>query len=117
MVDWRSEAFSCVAAPGVAMPPIAPAALYSDRGRVESAWVCLATPVHYVADMTTVRLPSDGILSLSAAAAAALALDFNRVWHGAGMNLTAARSGQLFCLFDRRVEATTRDPREALGQS
>jgi hypothetical protein len=117
MADWRTEAFSCVAPPGMAMPPVAAAALYADRGSVESAWVCLATPVHYVAEMSTVRLPNDGILSLPPAAAAALALDFNRVWQGAGMSLTAARSGQLFCLFDRRVEAATRDPREALGQS
>jgi hypothetical protein len=115
--DWRAEGFALIAPPGTAMPPIAAAALCADRGAVDAAWVCFATPVHYVAEMTTVRLPRDGILSLTAAVAEALATDFNRVWRGAGIGLTAARSGRLFCLFDRPLAALTRDPREALGQS
>ena len=115
--DWRTEAFSFISPPGVAMPPLAAAALYADRGAVDAAWVCLASPVHYTAEMTRVRLPDDGLLSLAPAAAETLAADFNRVWQGAGISLTAARSGQLFCLFDRPLDAMTRDPREALGQS
>jgi hypothetical protein len=117
MADWRAEAFSFIAPRGLAMPPIAAAALCAERGAVQSGWVCLATPVHYIAEMTRVRLPENGILALAPAAAEALALDFNRVWQGAGVSLTAARSGQLFCLFDQQLDAITRDPREALGQS
>jgi hypothetical protein len=115
--DWRAEAFSLLAPAGTPMPPLAAAALCADRGAVDAAWVCLATPVHYVAEMSTVRLPEDGVLSLSPLAAEAIAADFNRVWRGAGVSLSAGRSGQLFCLFDRRLEATTHDPREALSQS
>jgi len=115
--DWRAEAFGVLAPTGTPMPPLAAAALCADRGAVDAAWVCLATPVHYVAEMTRVRLPDEGILSLSPAAAAAIAEDFNRVWQGGGVSLSAGRSGQLFCLFDRRLEADTHDPRDALGQS
>jgi hypothetical protein len=99
------------------MPPIAAAALCADRGAVQAAWVCLATPVHYSAEMTRVRLPDDGILSLPLAAAQALAADFNRVWQTAGISMTAASSGQLFCLFDKPLMATTQDPHEARGRS
>jgi hypothetical protein len=119
--DWRAEAFSFIAPSGTEMPAIAPAVLWAaraaDRGAVHAAWVCLATPVHYRAEMTTVRLPEDGILTLPLTQAEALAADFNRVWQGAGMCLTAAPTGQLLCLFDRPVNAITRDPRDALGQS
>jgi hypothetical protein len=114
--DWRAEAFRAIAPPGTSMPSIAGAALCADRGAVDAPWACVATPVHYVAEMTTVRLPADGVLSLTPAAAEALAADFNRVWKGAGIRLTAARSAQLFCLFDRPLEVTTREPHEVLGQ-
>jgi hypothetical protein len=114
--DWRAEAFRIIAPPAAAMPSIAATALYADRGAVDAAWVCLATPVGYLAEMTRVRLPADGMLSLTASAAEALAADFNRVWQGAGIRLTAAKSAQLFCLFDRPLDVTTRDPRELLGQ-
>jgi hypothetical protein len=116
MSDWRTEAFSVIAPTTTAMPPIAATALCADRGAVAAAWVCLATPVHYIAEMTSVRLAGDGILTLSPQHADALAVDFNRVWQGAGIALTVARSGQLLCLFDRPVVASSRDPHEALGQ-
>src|ERR1700748_255794 len=48
--DWRGEAFGLIAPSGTPMPPIAAAALCADRGAVAAAWVCLATPVHYVAE-------------------------------------------------------------------
>ena len=117
MTDWRSEAFSVMAPTTTPMPAIAATALCADRGAVAAAWVCLATPVHYIAEMSSVRLAGDGILTLSPLHAEALAVDFNRVWQGAGIALTVARSGQLLCLFDRPVVAATRDPHEALGQS
>jgi hypothetical protein len=115
--DWRAEAFGVIAPAGIAMPAVAAAALRADSGAVDAAWVCLATPVHYVAEMATVRLSQDGILALSPAAAEALAADFNRVWRGAGISLTAARSGRLYCLFDKPLTVSTHDPREALGHS
>jgi hypothetical protein len=115
--EWRAEGFALIAPAGVPMPSVAAAALRSDRELVDAAWVCVATPVHYVAEMTRVRLPEDGILSLTQAAAQVLAADFNRVWAGSAVRLTAAVSGQLFCLFDRSLSVTTRDPVEVLGQS
>jgi hypothetical protein len=99
------------------MPSIAATALRADREAVDAAWVCMATPVQYVAEMTRVRLPEGGILSLAPAAAESLAADFNRVWSGAAVRLTAAGSGQLFCLFDRPLSVMTRDPFRVLGQS
>jgi len=68
---------------------------------MDSSWVCVATPVHYIAEMSNVRLPQDGMLALSMASAEALAADFNRVWQGSGISLWAARSAQLLCTFDR----------------
>jgi hypothetical protein len=114
--DWPAAAFRVIAPQTPAMPAVAAAALYADRGAVDAAWVCAATPVHYVAEMTSVRLPHDGMLSLDPGAAQILASDFNRVWQGSGIQLTAARSGALFCLFDRTLEVTASDPQESLGR-
>ncbi len=112
--DWRADAYRVIA-PQADRPAVAAAALCSDRGAVDAAWVCAATPVHYVAEMASVRLPLDGMLSLSAAGAETLAADFNRVWKGSGIRMTT-RSARLFCLFDRTLNVVTRDPEEVLDQ-
>ena len=114
--DWRAEAFSWIAPAGTAMPPIASAPLFAECGAVDAAWVCLATPVQYIAENTTVRMAGNGILALLPTHAAALAADFNRVWEDAGITLMAGRSGQLYCLFDRHLDVLTRDPQEVLGR-
>ena len=124
--DWRAEAFRVIAPQAACMPAVAAAALCADRaavdaaalktGAVGAAWVCVATPVHYVAEMTSVRLSQDGMLSLTRAEADSLAADFNRVWKGSGIHMTAARSAQLFCMFDREMQVVTRDPEEVLGR-
>jgi hypothetical protein len=129
--DWRAEAFRVIAPQAACMPAIAAAALCADRapvdtaavdtaavgaGAVDAAWVCVATPVHYVAEMTSVRLGKDGMLSLTPAGADSLAADFNRVWKGSGIHMTAARSAQLFCTFDREMQVVTRDPEDVLGR-
>ena len=113
--DWRADAFR-VLAPDASMPPIASAALFAERGAVEAGWVCLATPVHYVADMTSVRLPQDGMLSMPHAVGEILAADFNAVWKGSGCRLMAGASSHLYCAFDDTLMVETRDPEEALGQ-
>ncbi len=64
--------------------------------------------------MSSVRLPADGILSMTPAGAENLAADFNRVWKGSGIRMTGARSAQLFCIFDRALEVVTRDPEDVL---
>jgi hypothetical protein len=129
--DWRAEAFRVIAPQAACMPAVAAAALCADRAAVETAavdaaavetgaldaaWVCVATPVHYVAEMTSVRLSQDGMLSLTRAEADSLAADFNRVWKGSGIQMTAARSAQLFCSFDRDMQVVTRDPEDVLGR-
>jgi hypothetical protein len=113
--DWRADAFRVIA-PQAAMPAIASAALYADCGAVSGAWVCLATPVHYVAEMTNVRLSQNGILSIEGAAAESLALDFNHVWNGSGIRLIAGGAARLYCIFDQTLNATTRDPQEVLDR-
>jgi hypothetical protein len=114
--DWRAEAFRVIAPQASCMPAVAAVALCADRAAVDAAWVCVATPVHYVAEMTSVRLGKDGMLSLTPAAADSLAADFNRVWKGSGIHMTAARSAQLFCTFDREMQVVTRDPEDVLGR-
>jgi hypothetical protein len=116
VADWRAEAFRVIAPQAARMPAVAAAALCADRGAVDAAWVCAATPVHYVAEMTSVRLGRDGMLSLTPAAADTLAADFNRVWKGSGIHMTASRSAQLFCTFDREMQVVTRDPEDVLGR-
>jgi hypothetical protein len=126
VADWRADAFRVIAPGAASMPAVAAAALCADRAAVDTAavdtaavsaaWVCVATPVHYEAQMASVRLPMDGMLSLMPAGAETLASDFNRVWEGSGVRMAAARSAQLFCIFDRALEVVTRDPQDVLDR-
>jgi hypothetical protein len=77
-----------------------------------AAWVCIAAPVHYVAEMSNVRLAPDGLLALRLAEAEALAVDFDRVWGDSGTRLIAGRSADLYCIFDRALQVTTCDPQD-----
>ena len=121
VTDWRADAFRVIAPDAVSVPAVAAAVLYADGAATESAgikdssWVCVATPVHYQAEMSNVRLPQDGMLTLSMASAATLAADFNRVWQGSGISLWAARSAQLLCVFDQPLTVITHDPQQVLG--
>ena len=116
VMDWRRDAFGAIAPKSSSMPGVAAAALYADRGAVDGASVFMATPVHYVAEMSNVRLPADGILSLLQPEADALAVDFNRGWNDAGIRMLAGRSAGLFCVADAALKATTHDPEDALGR-
>ncbi len=113
VADWRAQAFALVGdAPA---PAVGAAALCGALGASPAAGVCLATPVHTVAGMREVRLPVDGILGLDPPEALALAEDFARVFAQGGARLRAHGSGALFALFDRALEAQTRDPAEVRG--
>jgi hypothetical protein len=121
VADWRADAFRVIAPPTTAMPGVGAAALFAERGAVNAASlnaasVFIATPVHYVAEMSNVRLPADGILSLRQAQAETLAADFDRVWKDAGIRLIAGRCANLFCLVDRPTLATTCDPEDVLDR-
>jgi hypothetical protein len=114
--DWRADAFRLIAPPMTPMPGVGAAAVCADQGPVGAGSVFMATPVHYLAEMSNVRLPADGILSLRQSEAEALALDFNRVWHDGGARLLAGRRAQLFCAFDQPLAVTTCDPEEVLDR-
>lgn len=114
--DWRADAFHVIAPQAGCVPGVGAAVLCADRGSAtDLSWVCVATPVHYIAEMSNVRLPLDGMLTLSMASAEALAADFNRVWQGSGISLWAARSAQLLCIVDQPLNVSTRDPQDVLG--
>lgn len=120
--DWRADAFVVMAPDAAIVPTVAGAALFADCGPVQGAWVCLATPVNYVAQMSSVRLSQDGILALTPRIADMLAADFNRIWNGSGVRLmagagSAAAAAQLYCIFDEILDVTTRDPEDVLGQN
>jgi hypothetical protein len=116
VTDWRADAFRVIAEPSSPMPSVAAAALFAERGQVDAASVFIATPVHYVAEMSNVRLPADGMLALRACEAEALAVDFNRVWSDAGIRMLSSRSANIFCLFEQPVEVATRDPEDLLDR-
>jgi hypothetical protein len=98
------------------MPGVAAAALYAARGAVDGASVFLATPVHYLAEMSDVRLPAGGILLLRHEEAEALAADFNRVWSGAAMRLLTGVDANLYCVFEQPLAADTADPEDVLDR-
>ena len=116
VTDWRADAYRVIASKAAARPGLGAAALCAQLGSVDAASVFIATPVHYIAEMSNVRLASDGILSLKRAEADELAADFNRVWHDAGIRLICSRSTHLFCLTDRVLDAETRDPEDVLDR-
>jgi hypothetical protein len=114
--DWRVDAFRVIAPQAATMPAVAAAALFADRGAMQAAWVCIAAPVHYLAEMDNVRLAAEGMPTLRPDEAAALALDFNRVWSDSGTRLLAGRSAVLYCILDRALQVTTRDPEDVIGR-
>ena len=116
VTDWRADAFRLIAATGEVMPGLGAAALFASQGKVKGGAVFVATPVHYEAEMSNVRLAADGLLSSTLAEAAALALDFNRVWDDAAVRLVAAHSGRLFFVFDGPLAVSTQDPELAKGR-
>ena len=88
VTDWRADAIrsqaqsgQALSGQGLPLEPFAagPVALIAASGQVDGAWACIATPVHYTAEMSNVRLARDGILRLDADAAASLAADFKKV--------------------------------------
>ena len=120
VTDWRADAYRIIAPKAHAMPGLGAAALCAELGSVDAASVFIATPVHYIAEMSNVRLAAEGLLSLTPAEAQALAADFNRVWHDAGLRLIAGRPQaaagtgptHLFCAAVSALHAETRDPED-----
>lgn len=115
--DWRVAAYRVLAQGAEDPPAVGAAALHAAGGPGANSAVSafVATPVHCVASMTSVRLPPGGVLRLEAAAAARLAADFNRVFVDGGQALVAGPDGSICCLFDRPVDASSADPAGVVG--
>jgi hypothetical protein len=129
--DWRADAYGALAA-SAPMPGIAAARFFSlhRQTRVSNdpapappqpaatssgAWLYLATPLHYLAELSNVRLNPAGILTLEAAESASLARDFNRLWSDSAFRLEAV-GPTLFCRTQRALNAAQCDPERALGR-
>ena len=112
--DWRARAYRLIAPEGARVPAVATAALAPDANR--SAWVCMATPVHLLAGMTSIRMAADGLLDIEPSEADALAADFNQVFAGGGVSLERGRDALLLCRFAQPLRVTTSAPEEAAGQ-
>lgn len=115
--DWRTHAFRLIAPEGAPVPAVASAALAaSTADRVAGSWVCVATPVHLIAGMSSVGLAADGILDVAPSEADALAADFNGVFGGEGVRLERGRDALLLCRFDTPLRVRMSDPAEAAGR-
>jgi len=113
--DWRARAFRLIAPEGARMPPVASAALAPSASRAAGLWVCMATPVHLLAGMTSIGMAADGVLAIEAAEADALAADFNHVFAGGGVSMERGRDALLLCRFAGPLRVTTSAPEEAAG--
>ena len=113
--DWRAQAFRLIAPEGARVPAVASAALAPSARRAPGSWVCLATPVHLLAGMTSIGMAADGLLEIEPVEAAALVADFNQVFAGGGVSLERGRDALLLCRFDAPLRVTTSAPEDAAG--
>jgi hypothetical protein len=113
--DWRAQAFRLIAPEGACVPAVATAVLAPGASRAPGSWLCVATPVHLLAGMTSIGMAADGVLEIEPVEADALAADFNRVFAGGGVSLERGRDTLLLCRFDGPLRVTTSAPEEAAG--
>lgn len=79
-----------------------------------AAW--LATPVHYVAGLDTLRLHGEGLLRLTLGDQQRLAADFAQAFHGSGWQLQASGAREML-LRGPPLAAEAPDPARFAGQS
>ena len=123
--DWRSDAQKLLFGPGAPVLEMGTAMAFKDRGHLSvapAAQVFLVSALHARASMTSVGVPPNGILTLTAAEARLLADDFNRVFAVASplvqpdaARLAAGNEGRLFCVFPSALRTQTIDPATAVG--
>jgi hypothetical protein len=113
--DWRAQAFRLIASEGARVPAVATAALAPNASRAAGSWVCMATPVHLLAGMSSIGMAADGLLRIEPDEADALAADFNQVFAGGAASLERGRDALLICRFDEPLRVTTSAPEEAAG--
>jgi hypothetical protein len=93
---------------------VGPQDLLQDGVSGDRYW--LATPVHWVAGLDTVRLHPEGLVSLTAQEQQQLAADFALVFAGSGWQLLATGRRELL-ICGAALEAMTDDPANWLGRS
>jgi hypothetical protein len=116
--QWLLEVFGAARHAGHSWAQVAaaavPAASAADTGRHPAgAW--LATPVHLVAGLDTVRVHPAGLLTLTREEQFELARDFATVFQGAGWTLHATLQRELLLQSDRSLQARSSDPARWLG--
>jgi len=77
----------------------------------------MATPVNLIAGMTSIHLDRRSILRLDAGDQAALAADFQRVFHDSGFHLQPLDAGDFLMLGPQMPTADTPEPARLLGTS
>ncbi len=75
----------------------------------------LATPVHLLVGIDTLRVHPAGLLHLDASEQQALARDFARVFHGSGWSLHTSGRREMLIASDKGLRARSADPGRWLG--
>jgi len=113
--DWRSwlqREFFAGALAGMPLASLAAAAV-PEVDPLAHCW--LATPLHYIAGLDTLRMHPAGLLDLDSAEQQALAADFDRVFNGSGWRLHATGRRELLLSGGSATLAATTDPARWLG--
>ena len=119
--DWRADAQRLLAGPTCEPLEAGPVLCFQDRSLIaplSAAQVFLASALHARASLTSVGLPTNGLLRLTDEEARLLAEDFNTVFGGVtrahrpdAVRLAAGAEGRLYALFATAVRARTLDPK------
>jgi hypothetical protein len=109
--EWLLQQQGISLGDGVGLAGVAAAA----RGLAPGEY-WLATPVHLVAGLDTVRLHPQGLLDLDDRQADQLATDFLRVFAGSGWQLHATGARELLLAAPRVLAAASDDPVHWLGE-
>lgn len=112
---WHRWLATTVAGPALAAGA-AGGVVAASLGLADARHYWLATPVHYVAGLDTLRLHPAGLLRLSDAQQGQLARDFMRVFAGSGWELRAAGGRDLLLAGPAQAGFDTVDPATLLGR-
>jgi hypothetical protein len=113
---WRPWLARHVGAAALAgEPPALIAARCCSAEVADAAW--LATPVHYIAGLSSLHLEHRGLLKLPMATLTALAEDFREVFQGSDFALEALPSGGFLLRGPAVAEAQTIEPARCVGTS
>jgi hypothetical protein len=111
LAAWAGQA----ALRGEAPATIASAASRSSVANVANSTVWLATPVHFVAGLSSVHLDARGLLQVEMGVRQALATEFNAVFAESGFRLEALTSSGFLLRGPRIPHVATTDPARILG--